>query len=639
MGEENLFYMELRENRKDQLGISGFETGRRPVKLIGLCFLIAGFIAILYFNSLGNQFTNWDDGMIYQNASIRNLNWTGIKKIFTFENGNTYQPIRILSYAVDYKFWKLNPLGYHITNILFYILTCIMVFFTLRDLSVHLRERVSPDSHERVGIFGSLLFAAHPVHVEAVTWLAARKEVLQGFFFFLAFYLYLKGRESEGRNRMVYLSFVIFSVLLATLSKPSAVVFPGVIILYELTKGKFFSFIKKHWVFMMTALVVSGIFTFIMMKVMFEAGGIKQYRGPSTASNVLVCLSVFLQNIKLLIFTINYSAAYSFFVSMPVFCLKNVILMLITSSLFAIGVLSLRRTKIIFFSVFFFLIALLPYLNIIPISTLKADRYVFIASFSYVFLLGILFDRLYIYRHKRFSEGFFKLFSISLFLFLLTGYSFMTIRQNQIWENSYTLWADAVEKHPSSNTANALMGVVYMELGMDEKAVEYLEKAVQLLPYDYESRNNLGIVYGRLDQPEKAIKELMTAIWLKPEDDKIKINLSVFYQRQKEYKKAEEVLKYLLSKSQGNGNLHFRLGLVYKEMGQYDAALSELMKSMELSPEIINPYEELGNIYLSRLNDIEKAKYYYLKGIESGSKAKSRIEDLRWMIQDLECHQ
>ena len=123
------------------------------------------------------------------------------------------------------------------------------------------------------------------------------------------------------------------------------------------------------------------------------------------------------------------------------------------------------------------MITLLPYLNIIPISTLLADRYVFIASFSYCFLLGIGFDKFYRLRNKRFSENFFKLLSVALFLFLLVGYASMTIRQNQIWENSYTLWADAVEKYPDSNTANALMGVVYMELGMDEKAVGYLEKA------------------------------------------------------------------------------------------------------------------------------------------------------------------
>jgi tetratricopeptide (TPR) repeat protein len=322
---------------------------------------------------------------------------------------------------------------------------------------------------------------------------------------------------------------------------------------------------------------------------------------------------------------------------MPVVSLKNIVLALITLSMIGVSLYSLRRTKIIFFSFFFFLITLLPYLNIIPISTLKADRYVFIASFAYVFSLGIAFDRFYVYRHKKFSEGFFKLLSVALFLFVLASYSLMTIRQNKIWENSYTLWADAVEKHPNSNTANALMGVVYMDdLGNDQEAVKHLEKAIQIFPYDYQSRNNLGIVYGRLNEPEKALKEFATAMQLRPDDDAIKINLSVLYQRQKEYQKAEEVLKYLLSKDPQNANLHYRMALVYKDAGQYEKAISELLTSTELAPHIINPYEELGNIYASKLKDLEKAKYYYTKGINAAPKAKARVEDLRWMIQDLE---
>jgi tetratricopeptide (TPR) repeat protein len=123
---------------------------------------------------------------------------------------------------------------------------------------------------------------------------------------------------------------------------------------------------------------------------------------------------------------------------------------------------------------------------------------------------------------------------------------------------------------------------------------------------------------------------------LRPDNDTIKINLSVFYQRQKEYKKAEEVLQYLLSKNPQSANLHYRLGLIYKDAGNYEAAVSELLKSMELAPHIINPYEELGNIYASKLKDIEKAKYYYARGIEAVPKTTSRVEDLRWMIQDLE---
>ena len=182
--------------------------------------IILCWTSILYVNSFKNNFVNWDDpGLILKNNRIRSLDWKNIEEIFTPKKSSTFQPIRVLSYAIDYRIWKLNPVGYHITNIFFYILTCIMVFLTLRSLSAHLRKGEGPNSHYRVGLFGALLFAAHPVHVEAVAWLAARKEVLQGFFFFTAFYVYLRSKEEEGKKRMVFLGLVLFAFLLAILSK------------------------------------------------------------------------------------------------------------------------------------------------------------------------------------------------------------------------------------------------------------------------------------------------------------------------------------------------------------------------------------------------------------------------------------
>jgi tetratricopeptide (TPR) repeat protein len=612
----------------------------RVVKRWIPCVLIVVLIGLLYLNTLGHQFTNWDDGMIYQNASIRNLGWEGIKKIFKLEKGQTYQPVRMLSYAIDYRFWKLNPMGYRITNILFYILTCMTVFFALRLLSTRLREEEQPDSHFRVGLFGALLFAAHPVHVEAVTWLAARKEVLQGFFFFLAFYLYLTGKEKEGLQRAILFFLVLLSILLATLSKPSAIVFPAVLLVYEiaLRRNQWIDFIKKHWIFFSLSAIISFLFGFVLIRVMLHAGGIKPYHAGTFFNNLLISFYVLLYDLKLLFFTMDYSAAYTISVPFPLLNLQTLLVVLAVFLLFGLSLWSLKKTRVVFFSVFFLLITLLPYLNILPISTILADRYVFIASFSTCFLLGIGFDRLYAIIHPRFSEGYFKLLSLVIFLFLLGVYSFMTIQQNRIWENSYTLWSDAVEKYPESNVANALMGVVYMDLGMDEKAAEYLEKAVQVLPIDYESRNNLGIVYQKLNQPERAFQELMIALSLKPEDEIMKINLSLYYQSQKEYGKSEAILRNLLSKNPKDVRVHYRLGILYKEMGDYEGAVAELKRAIELAPGLITLYEELGNIYVSRMKDIEKGKYYYQKGIEMVPKAKATVEDLKWMIQDLECH-
>ncbi len=103
---------------------------------------------------------------------------------------------------------------------------------------------------------------------------------------------------------------------------------------------------------------------------------------------------------------------------------------------------------------------------------------------------------------------------------------------------------------------------------MNEEAVKHLEKAVQLLPYDYESRNNLGIVYGRLNEPEKALQELLIADQLKPDQYAIRVNLSVHYERQKEYDKAEKILKELIAKHPRNANLYYRLGIAVQDDGK-----------------------------------------------------------------------
>jgi Flp pilus assembly protein TadD len=138
--------------------------------------------------------------------------------------------------------------------------------------------------------------------------------------------------------------------------------------------------------------------------------------------------------------------------------------------------------------------------------------------------------------------------------------------------------------------------------------------------------------------PEKAFQELTTALAINPGNDTIRINLALHYQRQKEYKRAEEILKQLVSKNPKDIRAAFRLGLLYKEVGRYDDAISVWNKAIEVAAGIPKLYEEVGNLYVSCLHDIEKGKYYYIKGIEAASKSKGIEEELRWMVQDLECH-
>jgi tetratricopeptide (TPR) repeat protein len=610
---------------------------RRKVVLVAL-FLF--FISFLYWDSLKNDFINWDDQMIYGNQAIRSLDWRNVLQMFVPGKG-TYQPIRVLSYAIDYKFWGLNPLGYHLTSVFFYLLTCIVIFFTSRLLSKNILPLLSAGSHNRIAFFTAFLFAAHPVHVEAVTWLAARKEVLQGFFLFFSFYLYLQVRESqEAKKRLIYIGSVLLTFLLAILSKPSAVVLPGLLILYEVARqgSTVRSLVKERWLFFSISGAFSLLFSLILFKAMGWAGSFLPFYGGSLSTNLIVSVYLILYNIKLLAFTTGYSAAYTITASFKFFSKWTLAAFGLTFLLFVIALWSRKKTSVFFFTFFWFFIAVLPFLNIIPITVLLADRYVFIASFGYCLLLGFFFNSCYEVKKGSEASWFFKGIAVSLFILLISEYSYLTFCQNRIWRDSYTLWSDAVRKYPEGNLANAMMGLVYMEKGKDEEAVKYLKKAVRIRPIDVLSLNNLAITYWRLGQPEEALKAFTTAVRLEPDDDSIKLNLSVFYQSQKEYKRSEEILKNLLMKDPNNGNLRLRLGHLYKKAGQFREAIAEFGKSAELIPQSANSYEELGNIYLNVFGNSEKAIYNYTQAIKAAKEPNSKIDELRWTIQDLECY-
>jgi hypothetical protein len=121
---------------------------------------------IVYYNSINNDFTNWDDNeLIVENREIRSLDFERIIAIFMPKAGHTYQPVRVLSYAVDYYFWQLNPAGYHGVNILLHALSAILLYFLLKELLLRIRPEWRAGSSRLISLFATLLFVVHPINV------------------------------------------------------------------------------------------------------------------------------------------------------------------------------------------------------------------------------------------------------------------------------------------------------------------------------------------------------------------------------------------------------------------------------------------------------------------------------------------
>ncbi|MEK9150040.1 MAG: hypothetical protein AAB267_08360, partial [Candidatus Desantisbacteria bacterium] len=106
--------------------------------------LIALITFILYLPALQNEFVNWDDqSYVYENQNIKSIDLNFFRWSLAAEVAALWHPLTMFSLALDYAIWGLNPIGYHLTNILFHTANTFLVFI----LVVRLIEcKTSPSS-------------------------------------------------------------------------------------------------------------------------------------------------------------------------------------------------------------------------------------------------------------------------------------------------------------------------------------------------------------------------------------------------------------------------------------------------------------------------------------------------------------
>ena len=157
------------------------------------CILIIVILgSLVYANSLGGEFI-WDDlSFIRDNAFLKD--WSNVPHIFTetattsMDVGggsvryNLYRPLQWLTFMADYSVWKLNPLGYHLTNIFLHISAALILFWFIALL---FRSRM-------LSFLTALFFVIHPVHTEAVAYISGRADPLGLIFMLSSFGFYIK---------------------------------------------------------------------------------------------------------------------------------------------------------------------------------------------------------------------------------------------------------------------------------------------------------------------------------------------------------------------------------------------------------------------------------------------------------------
>ena len=384
------------------------------IQTFAVPFFASLITVIVFLPSLGNRFVTWDDrGYVYQNPHLQPVNFTFIKWAFANFIIANWHPLTWISYALDYSIWELNPLGYHLTNLLLHGMNTFLVALITFMLW---KERVNAsDSLEAplyfngyaVAFISALLFGLHPLHVESVAWISERKDVLCAFFFLVNIYTYILYTRSVHFENDVTLSTILsnknylVTVLLfvfAVLSKPMAVTLPFVLLILDFYPlGRLSSLTLKSMLIEKVPFIFISVGSSVITLLARSSGGaVSSVAEAPVLTRILVAfkaIAVYLQKMfwpaPLLPFY-PYPADVS---NISMLSAENLlyILFFITVSLFFLY-LSLRKKQHLWLSAWcYYLITLLPVLGIIKIGDQSmADRYTYLPSIAPFIAFGII---------------------------------------------------------------------------------------------------------------------------------------------------------------------------------------------------------------------------------------------------------
>jgi len=508
---------------------------KNQIFVFAILILFVSFISFL--PSLSNGFIGGDDfNYVVRNPLIRDLSWPGIKNIFTSIHLGLYKPLTMLTFALEYHFFKLDPHIYHLTNVILHLLNALLVFWLILLLS----------RKAWVSLIVALLFGIHPLHVESVAWVSERKDVLYSLFFLSGIIAYIYSLR-EKINVYHYITFFLF--ILSLLVKPMGLTFPFILLLCDyilyikLDKDN----IKRKAVFFVT----SGIF--LVFTLVFASGYSSRQPSFVFLDSIFIANYALLFYLSKIILPVKLCALYPYPQKngnlLPfIFLISPLIILILSSAV----ILSRRYTRKIIFGSLFFLICVFPVLQLVPTgNAIVADRYAYLSSIGIFYIIAEFIA--WLYQKKLRKTLVIKALAVTGLAIVIVTLSFLSWNRCKVWRGPDTWFDDVLKSYPfetrermkfykeeieqdhGSPQAYNNLAVFCGELGNHEIAIFLSQKSIEINPNSPEAYNNLAAAYGFSKNFEKAIEFSQKTIALDPRFASAYNNLAVAYYYKKQY--------------------------------------------------------------------------------------------------------
>ncbi|MFT3780593.1 MAG: tetratricopeptide repeat protein [Nibricoccus sp.] len=601
-----------------------------PFQALLACGAIIAAILVAYHNSFGGSFVFDDHGSIVENPSFKNL--SDLKALF-FPTKNTAlnsRPIINLSLALNYKLGGLNPVGYHVVNILIHLGSALALFGVIRrTLNIWTRlpgAKLQPSGSIQPNLLPafsiSLLWAVHPLLTESVTFVIQRTESLMGFFFLLTWYglvRYIEKPTSKG-----WFAFTVVMCIFGMGSKEVMATAPVILFLYDRTfiAGSFANAWRSR-----KTLYLSLCATWAVLIVLVVQGGADR-GGAAIVSDKGLVWTYLLTQCKALVLYLKLSfwphpliADYgTYLVKGPqeVLWQAVLVLLLLVGTVWSL----VWRPALGFFGAGFFII-LAPSSSFIPLITQTIAEHRMYLPLAFVLTGGV-------FALQRVAGK--KVWIASLAISaLFTG---LTISQNEVYRTEQRFWADIVRKFPENPRAHNNLGSVLLEAGKIteararfinaielkpeyaaaynnlgntykaeeslSEAIKWYEKALILDPNNPEILHNLGYASEKTGDTARAITLYLAALALNPSQVLTRLDLGDVYLAQREAEKALEQYRAALAVDSSRARTYNNIGLAMGVAGRLDEAIIFYKTALRLSPNEALVYRNLAQAYLAQ---------------------------------------
>jgi len=589
---------------------------------IGLLAAALGFI--LYFNTLGHQYTLDDFSAIKENwvtkGGLKNL---GI--IFSTEYrfgswnspGSLYRPFSLAMFAFEWQLAPDKPFLMHFMNVLLYAATGWVLWNTWRKILVNYPPALTA--------MAVLFFIAHPIHTEVVANIKSRDEILALLFGTLALNAVWKYLHSEKAGQLIA---ALAWYGLAMFSKESAITFLALI---PLTLW-FFSDKPLSKILSTSALMLipAGVFLLIRHQVLgkqsyaevfsildnFIVGTTDPaYRAANPGIDRLA--SAFMmcgRYLQVLIFPHPLVCDMGFPQVKPVGWgeWKAIAGFVVYVGMFIWALMNLGKKHFLSFAILFYLIGFSLFSNVLVlIGTSYGERLQYIPSLGFVFALAWAICKIFKINDLKdiWNPNGKGTLVWGIAGFLLMAYSLKTVFRNGAWYDSASLYAADVPTSPNCAKLNYHNALEVTKGGLDEKSGELtnreqVEKGVaaytrtiELYPEYHDAYGSRGLAYFRLGQYDKAFEDYQVAIKYRPNDAKVLSNMGFIYFMRGQLDKAEEVYRKSILYDPRFVDARRNLGAVMAMKKNFPAAMEQWQEGLKYEPNNATLLFYMGSAY------------------------------------------